>query len=321
VVQTRGPDGDIEMGADTDPAVQYDGPLVVLTSRFSASASEILAGAMQDYGRALLVGDSSTFGKGTVQNVVPLARMMDRNGLAYSYDPGALKVTIRKFYRPGGASTQLRGVASDIVLPSPSDFSDVNEASLTDPLPWDSVRAAQFQAVNRVQPHVAGLRERSSKRVAAGKDFAFLREEIALLKKSLDSKSITLNEAERRKELARSKARKEQREQFGKALRASRPTTYEITLKNSATPGLPAPVAPSPSAQATPKGKGGDDGDLTNRRDAQSPLDEILLNESLHILTDYAGVLGGKPAGKTATPAHEARPPAKPVPGTSGVSQ
>ena len=86
----------------------YDGPLVLLTSRFSASASEILAGALQDYGRAVVVGDSSTFGKGTVQNVVPLGPIMDQVGLGHSYDPGALKITTSKFYRPSGASTQLR---------------------------------------------------------------------------------------------------------------------------------------------------------------------------------------------------------------------
>ena len=90
----------------------------LLTSRFSASATEILAGALQDYGRALVVGDPSTFGKGTVQNILPLARLMDQVGLAHDYDPGALKVTTSKFYRPSGASTQLRGVASDIVIPS-----------------------------------------------------------------------------------------------------------------------------------------------------------------------------------------------------------
>ena len=202
VVQTRGPEGDIEVGNDTDTTVQFDGPLVVLTSRFSASASEILAGALQDYGRAVLVGDSATFGKGTVQNLVPLAPMMDRSGLTYSYDPGSLKITIRKFYRPGGASTQLRGVASDIVLPSPTDLSDVSEASLTNPLAWDSVPAARYRPVNHVQPHLAALKDGSARRVAAAKEFEFLREEIALFKKSDAEKSVSLNEAERRKEMA-----------------------------------------------------------------------------------------------------------------------
>ncbi len=162
VVQTRGLEGQIEVGSDNDPAVQYDGPLIVLTSRFSASASEILVGALKDYGRALVVGDSSTFGKGTVQSILPLGMMMDRAGFAHAYDPGALKVTMSKFYRPNGASTQLRGVTSDIVLPSPSDLSDVNESSLKDPLPWDSVPAVAHEQLNRVQPYLATLRERFS---------------------------------------------------------------------------------------------------------------------------------------------------------------
>jgi carboxyl-terminal processing protease len=298
VVQTRGPDGDVELGADKDPAVQYDGPLLVLTSRFSASASEILAGAIQDYGRGLVVGDTATFGKGTVQNVLPLARMMDRSGLSYSYDPGALKITIRKFYRPGGASTQLKGVASDIVLPSPTDFSDVNESALTDPLKWDALPATKYQPVNRVSPYVARLKEGSGKRTATAKEFAFLREEIALVKKSLANKSISLNEAERRKEMAQVKARREQREKEAKALQASRPTTYEITLKNSATPGLPVPVsvAGGNSAQVAGPGKGKGKDDKKDDKEGgaigRSVSDEIILNESVQILADYAGLLG-----------------------------
>jgi carboxyl-terminal processing protease len=222
-----------------------------------------------------------------VQNVLPLARAMERNGLSYTYDPGALKVTIRKFYRPSGASTQLKGVTSDIVVPSTSDFADVSESSLTDPLNWDTIPAARFEAVNRVQSLIPALRDRSAKRIASAKDFAFLKDEIALIKKGLADKTISLNEAERRKELAQAKARKEQREQEAKALKAVRPTTYEITLKNSATAGLPAPtfVAGGKTAQVTPpKGKGDDaDGGPLGR----GPMDEIILNESVQILADY----------------------------------
>ena len=130
---------------------------------------------------------------------------------------------------------------------------------------------------------------------AAGKDFAFLREEIALVKKSLADKSISLNEAERRKELAQSKARKEQREQEGRALKAARPTTYEIRLRNTSSPGLPAPMAvaggntahvpPSPPAKADDAEGAGADG---------SPLDEINLNESVQILADYVRLMKGR---------------------------
>jgi carboxyl-terminal processing protease len=295
VVQTRGPAGDIELGEDNDSAVLYDGPLIVLVSRFSASASEILAGALQDYGRAVLVGDSSTFGKGTVQNVLPLARAMDRSGLAYTYDPGALKVTIRKFYRPSGASTQLRGVASDIVLPSTSDFKDVSEGSLKDPLTWDSVPAARFEAVNRVQPYLTALRERSSKRVATDKAFALLADEIARVKKSVDGTSVSLNEAERRKEVAQAKARKEERERESRKLRATRPATYEITVKNSGNPGLPAPLpAPPPEKASKSSSAANDDLEGGPTGAGHAPADDVIMNEGLRILADYVGLLDPK---------------------------
>lgn len=121
VVQVRGPDGSVRVEEDTDSSVAFEGPLLVLTSRFSASASEIVAGALQDYDRALIVGDKSTFGKGTVQNLDPLRAIM-RLSRSDTNDPGELKLTIRKFYRASGASTQLKGVMPDIVLPSERNY-------------------------------------------------------------------------------------------------------------------------------------------------------------------------------------------------------
>jgi carboxyl-terminal processing protease len=297
VVQTRGPDGDVDIGADTDPSILYDGPLVVLISRFSASASEILAGAVQDYGRGVVIGDSATFGKGTVQNLLPLQPLMERQGLSFTYNPGALKVTIRKFYRPGGSSTQLRGVASDIVLPSPTDIEKFSEASLTDPLPWDSLPAARFQPVNRVKAHLPRLREGSAQRVAGSKPFAFLKEEIALIKKDVGDKSISLNEAERKKELAEAKERRKRREQEERALQASRPRTYEITLKNAGMPGLPAPMKETAAKKPDPaaaKGKA-NEGEDEDGPAGSSPVDDIILNESLQVLSEYANLLAGKP--------------------------
>ena len=111
------------MDSDTDPSVLYDGPLVVLVNRFSASASEIAAAALQDYGRALVVGDISTFGKGTVQNLNPLRPFVWPATASATNDPGTVKITIRKFYRVSGASTQLKGVMPDIVLPDVLNYS------------------------------------------------------------------------------------------------------------------------------------------------------------------------------------------------------
>ena len=285
VVQTRGADGKIVVDEDTDPSVLYDGPLVLLTSRFSASASEILAGALQDYGRAVVVGDSSTFGKGTVQNIVPLAPYMDEVGLGHAYDPGALKITTSKFYRPSGASTQLRGVAADVVLPSPSDFSDVSEAALKDPLPWDVVPAAPYERLNRVQPYVATLRERSGRRLATEKPFADLAGDIDRFRKSLVSKSISLNEAQRQQEMAESKARDAELGRDVAALEATRPTSYEITLKNAASPGLPAPEAFTNKTEKRPDSRGAEEPSSD-----RSTTEDLILEESVQILADYVNL-------------------------------
>jgi carboxyl-terminal processing protease len=178
-----------------------------------------------------------------------------------------------KFYRPSGASTQLRGVASDIVLPSPSDLGDVNESSLKDPLPWDAVPAAPHEQLNRVQPFVSTLRERSLHRIKTDKPFTDLAEDVARLKQSLAEKSVSLNEVERRQELAQLKARQDERKQEELTHPIARPTSYEITLKNASLPGLP-----TPTAAANP-----------------SSDNDILLHETMKILGDYADLLGIQP--------------------------
>lgn len=292
VVQTKEATGDVDVASDPDPSVLYDGPLVLLTSRFSASASEILAGALQDYGRAVIVGDSQTFGKGTVQSILPLARIMDQNGLAHAYDPGALKITISKFYRPAGSSTQLRGVASDIVLPSTSDFSEVSESALKNPLPWSSVPAARYEPTNRVKPYVNALREKSSQRVAADKDFGALKEDIARLKKNIDTKSVTLNETERKEELAENKARGAARKEALTRLRNARPKTFEVTLANVDSAGLQV-AAPDAGVDAGTKAAANDE---TNDGPAAGEFaQELIANEGVRILADYVDLTKPKP--------------------------
>ncbi len=288
VVQTRGPAGDIDVGADADPSVVYDGPLVVLTSRFSASASEILAGALQDYGRAIIVGDPSTFGKGTVQSIIPLAPIMDRSRLRYGYDPGALKLTIRKFYRPGGSSTQLKGVVPDIVLPSLSGVSDVGESALDNPLPWDSVPPADYDRLAMVGPYLATLRDESARRVAQTEAFAYLRAEIARLKEKIAIKTVSLNEEVRRQELARVEERKKAYEKASKALHAAKPVTYEITLENAALPGLPPPSTATGDGAAAQTEE--DNLELAPENNSAQP--DIILNETKNILADYAALSG-----------------------------
>ncbi len=286
VVQTRDSNGSIEVGTDDDGKVLYDGPLVLLTSRFSASATEIMVGALQDYGRGVVVGDSSTFGKGTVQSIVGLAPIMDRAGLGHAYDPGALKITISKFYRPSGSSTQLRGVASDIILPSTTDFADVSEGKLKDPLPWDTVPAKPYDRLNRVQAYVGKLRDSSVKRVKADPGFAYLAGDVERLGKSLSSKSVSLNEAERRKEMAAEKARKTQHDSDLRVRAATRPVAYAITLENVDATGLPSPIVvkvPPPATGASAKKTHGSSDDASD--------DDVILDEGQRILSDYVGLL------------------------------
>jgi carboxyl-terminal processing protease len=289
VVQTRQPDGLINVESDTDHSELYNGPLIVLTSRFSASASEILAGALQDYGRALIVGDQSTFGKGTVQTIVPLARFMDRNRMAHSFDPGALKVTIQKFYRPSGASTQLKGVTADIVLPSLSDEAEVGEAKLQNPLPWDRVPPSDYIREDHITPVLKELCVRSAARVAHDKDFTLLREDIAQFKKNLANQSVSLNETERIRENKIAQTQENLLKQELLALGESQPKTYDITVENAGKPGLPAAASTgesSPSAKLSVSADG-----KTKASAAGVPSGDPVLRESEHIMADYVDLL------------------------------
>jgi carboxyl-terminal processing protease len=289
VVQVRDSDGTVRVDDDPDPTVLYDGPLIVLTSRLSASASEILAGALQDYGRALIVGDSSTFGKGTVQAVMPLGPILQRNRIKIATDPGALMLTIQKFYRASGASTQLKGVIPDITLPSLTNYIDVGEKTLKNPLKWDTIPSARFQKLNRVQPYLAALRKRSEARIAADKDFAYLQQQITQLKEMLANKSVSLNEEQRLKEKQETDARVAARKQELKSRPPAKEKEYLITLKQAALPGLPPPMAASSAKNPAPTkklpGAEDDDSDAVTSDEATTAQDITLL-ETRRILAD-----------------------------------
>ena len=143
VVQVKSTGGRKEVLEDTDPSLIWDGPLVILVNKFSASASEILAAALQDYRRAIILGSDQTYGKGTVQNVVDLNRIIAANQFG---DLGALKVTTDKFYRINGGSTQLEGVKSDIVFPSRYNSIDIGEKDQSNPLAWDRISPANYSS-------------------------------------------------------------------------------------------------------------------------------------------------------------------------------
>ena len=199
VVLARNPDGRVSIDSDNDPGVLYDGPLVVLVNRYSASASEIAAAALQDYGRAVLVGDTSTFGKGTVQSLNQLKPFIWPANASATNDPGTLKITVRKFYRVTGASTQLRGVVPDIILPDTLSYDTdaASERTLKNALPWDTIQPEDYDKLNLVynklnlvQPCLPLLRERSDERVATNQDFIYIRQDIAELKKLQGDKPV-----------------------------------------------------------------------------------------------------------------------------------
>lgn len=171
VVQIRSGSGKIRVMSDDDRSVEYDGPMIVLVNRFSASASEILAGALQDYGRALIVGDEHTHGKGTVQALLDLDRFVNLRGMEKYMPLGAVKVTIQKFYRISGESTQEKGVTPDVVLPSRLDGLESGEKYLDNALLWDHIDSATYQPWNHLAEKIPALQQRSDARIKQDKDF------------------------------------------------------------------------------------------------------------------------------------------------------
>jgi carboxyl-terminal processing protease len=170
VVQVKNSEGGISVFEDEDPAIVYNGPLVVMVNRFSASASEILAGAIQDYGRGIVVGGGGTHGKGTVQAIFDMDQPLTYSPLAKLKPLGALKVTVQKFYRINGGSTQVKGVAPDIQLPDRLAFLESGEQYTEYALPWDTVTSVPFQQWE-MRPDIVKLRHLSQVRVANGHRF------------------------------------------------------------------------------------------------------------------------------------------------------
>lgn len=304
VVQVHDPYGATFVDSDHDGGqVLYDGPLVVLTSRFSASASEILAGALQDYGRALIVGDISTHGKGTVQSLQRLAGFVGSTN-----DPGTLKVTIRKFYRAGGVTTQLRGVTPDIVLPSERNYwKEIGEAAQENAMaPGEPREPARFEPVDRVAAYLGQLMQRSNRRIATNQDYVYVHEDIERYRARLKDQSVSLNEAER----IREKKEDEERDKARKEERAARPPSqtkiYLITLKDVDKPGLPEPdeaemnvtgaTLTPPRASAAVGGTNANASVSTavTRENSAAPASDAMLDEAGRILVDYISLLSQK---------------------------
>ena len=291
VVQVKNTLGQVQVKDSDGGKPIYDGPMVVMIDKSSASASEILAGALQDYNRAVIVGDSSTFGKGTVQQPMDIGRMLPL--FAVREKAGFLKVTIQKFYRPSGSSTQMDGVVSHINLPSLTDALDIGEEFLENALPHDRIRpAADFKALDSQALFLPRLKELSQERVGASQDFKYVIEDVLKAKERIKENMVSLNKAVREKELAESDVQKkernaERRERFAKtsAEDAKRFTFYKVTLDD---------LEKEAALKAYDPSK--EDGDYMRRAvDATESLDDTpkwpsALNaekrEAIHILRD-----------------------------------
>jgi carboxyl-terminal processing protease len=262
--------------SDNDSAVSYDGPLAVLTSRFSASASEIFAGALQNYGRAVIIGDSTTHGKGTVQAVLEMKNFLPRPSQTAA-DIGAAKLTVQKFYLPNGASTQKHGVTPDITLPSIDDYLPIGESDLPHALMWDEIRSVPFEGRALAKAFVQPLLSASRERQHTLEEFSYLNKNIDWFKERQEQKNLSLNLSAR--QLLKQadgdfkKTMDAERDRLAKNNYPSRDVKLDSVLKSaSATPKTPAAPA--------------DEGD-TDALDAetQAKLD-VHLREALRVVTD-----------------------------------
>jgi carboxyl-terminal processing protease len=308
VVQVKSIDGSVVVDEDHDPRVQYDGPLVVLIDRFSASASEIVAGALQDYGRAVLVGGSSTHGKGTVQTVIPLAAYLYMKGEHFSQPMslGAFRYTTNKFYRITGSTTELKGVVPDIILPSTLDYLETDEGQLQYAIGSDLINPCEFDKLNRVDPFLPELKLRSDKRVAASKDYAYVREDVDIVKKMMAEKTVSMNERKRLKEAYEEETRKRARDIEIKSRPSSTEKVFNFTIKNGevemAEDKPATPKAGQPTVKDLAEPKPGDiepDDEAAAKAEPAEPAapeERAPLEEAEHILTDYIAMInGGQP--------------------------
>ncbi|MDP2759730.1 MAG: carboxy terminal-processing peptidase [Sideroxyarcus sp.] len=271
VVQQRDSGGRVYVDSDTNAGLAWNGPLGVLINRASASASEIFAAAIQDYGRGVVIGEPS-FGKGTVQTVADLDQIASNDKPQF----GQLKMTISQFFRINGGTTQLRGVTPDINLPAITDLEEFGESSFDNALPWTQIRAANYTRAGDLTGIVPTLIASHDKRISNDKDFKYFREDIAEFNKLRRENLISLNEADRRKERETQEARQKSREknrgnnESDKASAGSRSHALQ------------------------------DDGMLSSERNLSADLAiehanknarDIFLNEAAHVLSDGVGLL------------------------------
>ena len=290
VVQVRNNRGFIRRDWDRDEKIAYDGPLVVLVDRFSASASEIVAGALQYYDRALIVGDKSTHGKGTVQAVFEIDRLASPS--FFNDQPtGAAKLTIQKFYLPNGKSTQNKGVISDIALPSINEFLPIGEADLDHAMPWDEIKPVNWTQRNNelslkfnpidepLKQHLTTLSETRQNEL---EEFSWLNESIDFFKEKQELKSYSLNLEKRKSQKEADKVIRDTFEERQEELEKHYYPSEKVTLA-VVEEGTPMDELSIDNPEATPDNPNADKLDALSD---DSSLD-IHLRESLRILSDW----------------------------------
>lgn len=297
VVQVKAYDGRKLVLPDPDRGVVYDGPLIVLVSHLSASASEIVAAALQDHGRALIIGDQHTHGKGTVQTLVHLDPFIRRDEVE---EPGSLKFTVQTFYRINGGTTQKHGVIPDVKLPSTFDYLEMGEAYLPNALEVKPIEPAFYRPMNLVKPYVEQLAAASESRIAKDQEFKYIAQDIGLLKKQLEDRRVSLNLEKRLTEKSEQEKRKEER----KEERAAHPPDdknvfdFELDDVDSGKPLVSlaavkkkeaAKRAAEEKAAKDPGDKADEDTDPDDDVNAPDPH----LAETLHILSDYVRLAHG----------------------------
>jgi len=291
VVQAKDSNGNIHVSRDRDSTVAWDGPLIVLTNRLSASASEIFSAALQDYGRAIVVGDSSTFGKGTVQNMIEIGRVMPF--LGGGNEAGALKLTIQKFYRVAGGSTQLKGVLPDIKLPSPTDHPEIGEGALKGPLAYDTVDPVPFERWSG-NLFKTELISRSNARIADDPEFRYIIEDTELMQKRLTENKLSLNLDKRKTEISDEKARKETRKTARAQAKPLNEKRYLITLDTISNPTLrPAEEKEKEDAAARKERAKANSDDEDDEDEAPEKVVDAIRNETVNILNDLVELSRG----------------------------
>jgi carboxyl-terminal processing protease len=293
-VDWRREQADFRKSQNSEPL--WNGPMVVITDKTSASASEILAAALQDYQRAVVVGDDSTFGKGTVQTILDMKRVMPI--FSDSSRAGSLKVTIQKFYRIAGGSTQLKGVRSDVVLPSRIDAYEIGEDQAENPLPYDTIKPLKYTAYERAPLPVDEVRARSKKRIEKEPEFQYLVDDIKRVKDQIEKNQLPLSEKARQAEIDNSKLRRKMRAEERKVRIASlgeankeRFKVYRFTLENVDKEEL-ALDSEFTDEQTTGMRLARDEEDEIDDDKAKFPYDlEPVKRETLQILEDLAALM------------------------------